>query len=82
MQRRDALNRQAAIARIHERGRALDIGHSHRGYIIGIHWLAAAYERICGGEPEEEVLNDFGWVRSRATSLMIARRVKRDRRAR
>jgi hypothetical protein len=61
LQRRDALNRQTAILRIHERGTALRIGHSHRGYILGIHWLAAAYERICAGEPEREVLADFGY---------------------
>lgn len=62
LQRRDALNRQAAIVRIHERGTALRIGHSHRGYLIGIHWLAAAYERICAGEPEAEVMADYGYV--------------------
>ena len=65
LQRRDALNRQAAIARIHERGTALRIGHSHRGYLIGIHWLAAAYERICAGEPEVEVMADYGYLPER-----------------
>jgi hypothetical protein len=69
LRRRDALNRQAAIVRIHERGRALGIGHSHRGYIIGIHWLAAAYERIVAGEPQDEVMADYGWV-STATGLI------------
>ena len=62
LDRRDALNRQAAIARVHDRGTALRIGHSHRGYIVGIHWLAAAYERICAGEPEAEVMADYGYV--------------------
>jgi hypothetical protein len=35
------------------------IGTEHPGYIVGTHWLIAAYERICAGEPEEDVLNDY-----------------------
>lgn len=62
LRRRDALNRRAAILRVHERGTALRIGHSHRGYIIGMHWLSVAYERICAGEPQLEVMADYGWV--------------------
>ena len=33
----------------------------HPGYIIGNHWLETAYDRICAGEPESEVLADYGW---------------------
>lgn len=61
--RRNALNRQTAIARVTERGKALQIGRSHPGYLIGMHWLAVAYERICAGEPTDEVMADYGWVR-------------------
>lgn len=63
MRRRDALNRVAAAERIIARGRALREGRSHRGYIIGIHWLAAAYERICAGEKQADVMADYGWVK-------------------
>ena len=33
------------------------------GYILGDHWLEVAYERICAGDREEEVMDDYGWVR-------------------
>ena len=35
----------------------------HPGYIIGDHWLQAAYTRICTGETEDEVMADYGWQR-------------------
>ncbi|MGI9143634.1 MAG: hypothetical protein ACR2IJ_10650 [Fluviibacter sp.] len=35
----------------------------HPGYIIGNHWLEAAYERICTGEEVNAVLAEYGWVR-------------------
>ena len=35
----------------------------HPGYIIGDHWLQAAYTRICTGETEDEVMTDYGWQR-------------------
>ena len=35
----------------------------HPGYIIGDHWLQAAYTRICTGETEAEVMADYGWQR-------------------
>ena len=35
----------------------------HPGYIMGEHWLQAAYTRICTGETEDEVMADYGWQR-------------------
>jgi hypothetical protein len=35
----------------------------HPGYIIGDHWLQAAYTRICTGETEADVMADYGWKR-------------------
>jgi hypothetical protein len=35
----------------------------HPGYIMGDHWLQAAYTRICTGETEAEVMADYGWHR-------------------
>jgi DNA-directed RNA polymerase subunit N (RpoN/RPB10) len=35
----------------------------HPGYIIGDHWLQAAYTRICTGETEADVMADYGWQR-------------------
>jgi|GEM_PF-6320419 len=35
----------------------------HPGYIMGEHWLQAAYMRICTGETEAEVMADYGWQR-------------------
>ena len=35
----------------------------HPGYIIGNHWLETAYERVCAGEGEADVLRDCGWER-------------------
>lgn len=35
----------------------------HPGYIIGDHWLQAAYTRVCTGETEVEVMADYGWQR-------------------
>ena len=36
----------------------------HPGYVIGNHWLESAYERICAGEAEAEVLADYGVTRT------------------
>jgi hypothetical protein len=41
---------------------ALECGCHHEGYVIGMHWLAVAYERICAGEPEAEVMEDYGYT--------------------
>ena len=46
--------------RIRERG---EEPMRHPGYIIGDHWLQAAYTRICTGETEDEVMADYGWQR-------------------
>ena len=46
--------------RIRERG---EEPKRHPGYIIGDHWLQAAYTRICTGETEDEVMADYGWQR-------------------
>ena len=35
----------------------------HPGYIMGDHWLQAAYTRICAGETEADVMADYGWQR-------------------
>ena len=48
--------------RIRERG---EEPKRHPGYIIGDHWLQAAYTRICTGETEDEVMTDYGWQRAR-----------------
>lgn len=31
------------------------------GYILGDHWLETAFDRICAGDREEAVLEDYGW---------------------
>jgi DNA-directed RNA polymerase subunit N (RpoN/RPB10) len=36
----------------------------HPGYVIGNHWLESAYERICAGEAEDDVLADYGVARA------------------
>ena len=46
--------------RIRERG---EEPKRHPGYIIGDHWLQAAYTRICTGETEDKVMTDYGWQR-------------------
>ena len=51
----DALRRELALLE----------GRSHPGYVVGMHWLASAYHRICGGEPEREVMIDYGYVKER-----------------
>lgn len=58
---RDAREKSAAYDRVRARGDALRDGNRHRGYIVGQHWLSVAYERICAGEPEPEVMADYGW---------------------
>ena len=39
-----------------ERRQSLD---RHPGYVIGAHWLETAYSRICAGEAEADVLQDY-----------------------
>jgi hypothetical protein len=36
----------------------------HPGYVLGNHWLQTAYERICAGEAEADVLADYGVTRT------------------
>lgn len=36
---------------------------THPGYIIGNHWLETAYERLCAGESEDAILEDYELVR-------------------
>lgn len=33
----------------------------HRGRLVGAHWLWVAVERVAAGEPEEEVMQDYGY---------------------
>ena len=33
----------------------------HPGYIMGDHWLQAAYTRICTGEDVRDVMAEYGW---------------------
>lgn len=51
-------------ARVAELERELRLieGHSHPGYVIGQHWLSSAYERICAGEQELDVMQDYGYA--------------------
>ena len=35
----------------------------HPGYILGSHWLETAYSRICAGEAEDAILEDYEVVR-------------------
>ena len=35
----------------------------HPGYIMGDHWLQAAYTRVCTGEDVRDVMADYGWQR-------------------
>jgi hypothetical protein len=35
----------------------------HPGYLIGNHWLETAYERLCAGESEDAILEDYEVVR-------------------
>jgi hypothetical protein len=44
-------------------------GTSHPGYIIGVHWMTAAYGRICAGEDEQQVMSDYGYRRSFAGAI-------------
>jgi hypothetical protein len=52
--------RAALLAR--KRGRVLRAGTAHADYIVGQHWLSVAYGRIVAGEPELEVLADYGYA--------------------
>ena len=35
----------------------------HPGYVIGNHWLETAYARLCAGEAEDAILEDYDLVR-------------------
>ena len=35
----------------------------HPGYVVGNHWLETAYERLCAGESEDAILEDYELVR-------------------
>jgi hypothetical protein len=35
----------------------------HPGYVIGSHWFETAYERLCAGEAEDAILEDYELVR-------------------
>lgn len=35
----------------------------HPGYVIGNHWFETAYDRLCAGETEDDILADYGIVR-------------------
>jgi hypothetical protein len=35
----------------------------HPGYVIGNHWLETAYSRVCAGEAEDAILEDYEVVR-------------------
>ncbi len=50
------------IERLRDEIRLLE-GCHHPGYVIGYHWLASAYRRICAGEDEATVLADHEYVR-------------------
>lgn len=39
------------------------------------HWLVSAYDRVCAGEPIEQVMLDFGWV-SRQRVVLAAELVE------
>lgn len=32
---------------------------------ITLHWLRAAFDRVAAGEPEQEVMADYGYVRAK-----------------
>ena len=36
---------------------------THPGYVIGNHWFETAYERLCAGEAEDAILEDYEVVR-------------------
>lgn len=36
---------------------------THPGYVIGNHWFETAYERLCAGEAEDAILEDYELVR-------------------
>lgn len=48
---------------VHER---LEDGTGHPGYVLGVHWMATAYDRICAGENELEVMRDYEYVPTEA----------------
>lgn len=45
----------------------------HPGYVIGNHWLESAYERICAGEAEDDVLRDYDVFRVNITEPPLPR---------
>lgn len=72
LDKRNAKNRTEAHKAIALRGARLRLGHTHPGYIVGVHWLSVAYERICAGESEIAVMLDYGYRYD--TNLRTARR--------
>jgi hypothetical protein len=40
----------------------INCGCHHPDVLVGMHWLAGAYDRICAGDDETETMCDFGWV--------------------
>jgi len=42
---------------------ALAAEKRHPGYVIGNHWFETAYERLCAGEAEDAILEDYELVR-------------------
>lgn len=54
------LRDRAEVERL--RAQAIECGTHHPDYIIGTHWLAAAYSRICAGEDEKAVMADYGYA--------------------
>ena len=51
-------------------------GRHHPGYVIGCHWMTAAYARICAGEGEIEVMDDYGWTYLPVVKMKPAFRAK------
>jgi hypothetical protein len=49
---------EAIAANIRARG---EEPKRHPGYIIGDHWLQAAYTRVCTGEDIRQVMEDYGY---------------------
>ena len=57
---------RAALDLMHSKARGSDGGSErrHPGYVIGDHWLEAAYDRVCAGEHITQIMADYGWMRT------------------
>jgi hypothetical protein len=53
-----AAEREACAFEIRARG---EEPKRHPGYIMGDHWLQAAYTRVCTGEDIRQVMEDYGY---------------------